>query len=333
MVSVELIAYGLCIYVFLRHLMPREFKAGVYIALDDSGLVAAEGQAFEARALFQEDFFGFFGELAFFDAFAEFVYVRELAVLAELLPDDVHLLAQEVVALGTVDAFLGLVHDLALGCEDEYLVLEGVDEYLEPVADADRFEDYLLDLDVQHDVRRDIIGEVGRIAGQAYLEQDIRGQLGRELHISLKDRLERPHESQLARSGDAGAGTRLDRSHSGVQAKVVIDRADDSRPVQTLDHDSGGLFALFEYLSHTADNAYLVHIVDRRIVEPRVDLSCEKNELIRRHGAVESRLGALSADLEVQHHLREDHDSAQWQNGDIESVFCIYRHSFHQYCV
>ena len=313
MVAVKLFAHSLQIDILLCRRIPRELQNGVDVGLDHAGFVGADGQALQSGALLQERFFDLLGQLHIGDLLTKFVDIIEFAALAQLVADHVHLLAQVVIALALVDALLRLFHDVLLDAHNEDLVLHGVDQHLKAIGQVDGLEDHLLDLDVEHDVGRDKISQLARVACHADLEEDVGRQLGRELYVSLEGRLERTHQGDIA-GGQcfvAGVAEGFDRR---VQTAVVGHALDDRAAPEALDDHAGRLAVFFDDLLDTADNAHLKYIVHRGFVHACVHLSGDEDELVTFYRHIDGVFGTRAVHIKVQHHLREHDNAPKRQN-------------------
>ena len=215
-------------------LAPRHGDQPVEVRADHRGLAALLAHALEAVELALGLLAHVVGHARLGDLRAVVVGDRAV-VLAELLADRLHLLAQEVLALLLLGAVLDVVADAAahlqLG-QALALVLEGE---LEALGDVERLEDADLLLDRQIGAVAGRVGQRARvddgaqersdtIVGAALLEDllDDRAVLALELARALVDRLGvRVLLDVGAQAGDAGLG-----------------RADDGAAVQALERDA-----------------------------------------------------------------------------------------------
>ncbi len=140
--------------MLLGALAPRHRDQPVEVGADHAGLARLLAHALEARELLEGLLLDLVGHVGVLDLGAVLVGDRGV-VLAELLADGLHLLAQEVLALLLLGALLDVLADalahLQLG---EALALE-LDGQLEALGDVDRAQQ----LDLL------LVGEVGGVAG------------------------------------------------------------------------------------------------------------------------------------------------------------------------
>ena len=129
---------------------------------------------------------------------AKLLDLPALIVVAELLLDRLHLLAQIHLALALAELFLHLRLDLLLRFEQADLPLHVHEHATQPLLDAQRLEQPLLLGDGELDVAGDEVGELARIGdGVEHLVDDFLGktallaQLGGALANFLVQRLER----------------------------------------------------------------------------------------------------------------------------------------------
>ena len=261
--------------------------------------------------------FGFLREILVGDLFSELVDIRKLAVLAQLLLDDIHLLAEIIVALRAVDALLCPFHDLMLCVEDKDLVLQSVDQDLQSIGDRKGLEQKLLDFCVEQHIRRDEVSQIGRIVGQPDFKEDVGRELRGQLHVLFKGRLQGTHQRQITGRRDLLTAV-LIRRHRCNHTRIGRRRMDDDRAVQSLDHHAGGFFALLQNLGDLTHDAHLIDVVKGRFVQPGVDLRRQKNQLVALHRDLQRLFAALAADVKVEHHLRKDDDAPERQNRYIK---------------
>ena len=117
------------------------------------------------------------GSSSFVELLAQLGDLLALVVVAELLLDRLHLLAQVHLALALAELFLDLRLDLLLRLEQADLPLHVHEHAAQPLLDAERLEQALLLGDGQLDVAGDEVGEPARLGdGVEHLVHDLLGQ-------------------------------------------------------------------------------------------------------------------------------------------------------------
>ena len=168
-VLVEDFRGGLHVQPLFRFLIPRQIEHGIEIVAQDGGLGGAGLLARKARHFAQQLFFRLLRELQRLNFRAVGIRVA-VVVLAELLADDVQLLAQIIIALVLVDVLLHLIVDLAFQPQDIQLLRHHADAKLQPVDGGQRLEHALLVLIAERRVLRDEIGQLARVVGRGALQ-------------------------------------------------------------------------------------------------------------------------------------------------------------------
>ena len=69
----------------------------------------------------------------------------------------------------------------------------------------------------------------------------------------------------------------------------------------------------FEQLQDRRNHAEIIKLIAGRIIFRRIELSDEKNFLVRIHRLLERHHGFVAADKQRYDHIREHHNIAQWQ--------------------
>ena len=138
------------------------------------------------------------GKLELAELVAKLGHLLRLVVVAELLLNRLHLLAQIHLALALAQLFLHLRLDVFLRLEQSDLALDVNEHAAQPVLDVQRLEQSLLFRNGQLDVAGDEIGELARLGdGVENLVNDFLGktaplaELGRALARLLLERGER----------------------------------------------------------------------------------------------------------------------------------------------
>ncbi|MNW47809.1 hypothetical protein D3C74_251530 [compost metagenome] len=97
--------------------------------------------------------------------------------LAELLLDRFHLLAQIIFLLRLLHLFLDALVDFTFQLKHFALVIQDVEEFLQPLADVDRFKDFLLIFDLQRQMAGNDVCQAPRFLNVRYRSQRLRRNL------------------------------------------------------------------------------------------------------------------------------------------------------------
>ena len=269
------------------------------------------------------------------DLLAQLVDLGLLRVLlAQLALDGLHLLAEDVLALGLVHLGLDLGLDPALELVDLDLVREEGRGDAQALGDVDRLEE-LLALLGGH-VRR-VRGHVREQAGLGDVARRD-GRLGRhgraDLHVLLDLRLDRAHQRLDLDVGRGLLGQLLD---PGADERVGLREAVQAHPGLALDDRADG--AVLELddlgdLGHRADGVQLRGVGDVLLV--RLALGHERDAAALRDGGVQRGDALVPAHLERDDHLGEDHrlpkrDERQLGDGDGALVVRVGRSLRHRF--
>src|SRR5882672_8008278 len=126
--------------------------------------------------------------------FSQLAQLGALVVVAELLLDGLHLLAQDVFALRLVEGLLDLALDLLLQLEDLVLLREEDTEEAQPLDDRLLLEELLALLEGQVRAGRDEVREVGRIVGVLRGHRELGQDRAAVVDVAIEERL---HVAQL----------------------------------------------------------------------------------------------------------------------------------------
>ena len=183
MVAVEDLARGVHARALLRLLAPRHFKAGVEIVAQHARLGAAEGLLREPVNVFQELFAYLVAELCLRELFAVFVKLLVLAALADLVLQDLDLLAQDKVLLDLADAGADLALNVLLHRGHIDLAAQNFVHTLQSRQRTQLVENVLLVLIAQIELLGDEVGKIARVVRAEHGSIDFVGQLLRDLNV------------------------------------------------------------------------------------------------------------------------------------------------------
>ena len=188
MVAVEDLARLRDVCAVARALAPRNLQTDIEIVADDGRLGAAVGLLGETVHLAQEFFADLVVNAQCMDAVRILLNLL-VAVLAELMLQHLHLLAQHHVALDAPHALAHLLLHLHLQREHVRLVGEDLVDLHQAADGMQLLENPLAILMAQGDVLRN---EIGQMAGVALVEHgghQIRGDAAHKLLIPAEERI------------------------------------------------------------------------------------------------------------------------------------------------
>ena len=246
------------------------------------------------------------------DLLLELLEVGTLLAFAQFLLDRLDLLVQVVLALALLHLPLDAATDALLDLQDVDLGLELREQVLEPLVQALHFEDLLLLLDLQRQVRGDRVREAPSLVDAGDRGQDLGGDLLVELYVLIELADDRPPQC-------LGLGGRMDVGNDGHDVRGEVARAVfdalDSRALRALDQHLHGAVRQLEHLQDVGHAADLVDVLGRRLVLGGVLLRHQHDALAGFHRGLE-RLDRLRApDEQRNDHVRKHDHVPQRQQG------------------
>ncbi len=296
------------VLVDLALLAPRQAEQRVDVIAHDRRLGRHRRHHLELLELAQRLGLGFLRHLGGLDLLVHLVEIGVLVALAKLLLDRLDLLVQVVLALALFHLPLDSTADALLDLKDVDLAFEQTEQVLEPLADVLHFEDFLLLLELQRQVRGNRVGQPAAIVDARHRRQDFRRNLLVELDVLVELPEQRAaHRLDLVRAVfDAGQQGRF-----GGQVFARIRHADDSRALRALDQHFDRAVRQLQHLEHRRHAADVVQIVGRGLVLGRGLLGDQQDVLARFHRHVERLDRLRAADEQRDDHVREYDDIPQ----------------------
>ncbi len=240
-------------------------------------------------------------------------------VLPELLPDRLHLLAEEDLPLSLAQLLLDLRADLLLSLEQPDLSLQVKQQLAQPVLHGERLQQLLLLVGLELGVEGH---EVGQLAGARDAAQQVVDDLLRDaseatqLGRALPDLLVEAGERRLV--GIEGPDVLEPAAHDLQQAvpNRVLESGGARHP---LDHELDAAGDLL-HLGDTADRAHRVERLRDGILGLGVLLGHGEEQLVVLHGRFD-RLQRLFAPRRDRRRNRGEHDRApQRDHGEMSPV-------------
>ena len=234
-------------------------------------------------------------------------------VLAELLLDRLHLLAQDVLALGLVHLGLDLGLDSALQLEDLDLLGEERRCQPQPVRDVDRLEQ-LLALLGRH--LRAVGGHVGQqptVDDVAGGDRHLRRHRGAAVHVLLDLAVDRGHQRLDLERLLAGVVDDLDAC---LEVRIGLQQVEQPDAALALDDRADRAVLQPDDLGDLGEGADRVELVDAAdLLLLARSLGDQRDRLGRADGAVERLDAPVPPDGERHDHLGEDHRVAECHEG------------------
>jgi hypothetical protein len=295
----------------LRLLVPRDRQEPVEIVAHDGRFGRHRRHLAELLELVGRLVARFLRQAGLLDLLLQLGELVLAFLVAELLLDRLHLFVQVVLALRLLHLPLDAGADALLHLQHRDLALHQAEHLLEPLGDGRRLEDRLLVGDLDGEVRRDRIGELGIVLDLL----DHADHLGRDLLVELHVALELGDDRARQRLGlDPLAGIVGQRFRLGLVVVSALAITDDARALGALDQHLDGAVGQLEQLQHARERADLEDRVGGRVVVGGVLLRREQDEGVVAHHLFERTDRLLAADEQRHDHVGKDDDVAQRQD-------------------
>src|SRR6266540_7048012 len=224
-ILVEDLRGGLDVPVVARGLVPRERDKPVDVGADDARLGRRLRDLLEPAELLERLLPHRIRHAGLLDLVLELLELGALVVLAQLLLDRLHLLAEDVLALGLVERRLDLALDLLLQLEDLVLLRQEHAEVAQPLDDVARLEQVLALLQREIRARCDEVGEVRRVVGVLRGHRELGEDGAAVVDVALEQRL---HAAQLGLTLDGVAEVLDDRFEADLEEARLLRVAGDA---------------------------------------------------------------------------------------------------------
>ena len=253
---------------------------------------------------------GLLGHLGGDDLLLELLHVGAFFAVAELLLDRLDLLVEVVLALALLHLPLDAAADALFHLQDVDLVLELLEQLLEPLVDLDEVEHGLLVLELERQVGSDGVGQTAGIVDAADRGQD----LGRDLLVELDVLVELLGDG-AAQGLDLALGFGLGRHRGdlGDEVLAVVAHVVGGGPLHAFDEDLHGAVGELQHLQDRRDAAHFEHVVGLGLVLAGGLLGHQHDLAAGFHGDFERLDRFGPPDEQRNDHVREDDDIAQGQ--------------------
>ena len=295
-------------------LVPRDRDQPIEVVAGDGGLGRHRRHGFQALELLDGLLLDVLRHLRLFDFLLQLVDLAALLVLAaQFLLDRLHLLVEVVLLLRLLHLLFHARLDAAIDLELIDLDFEDAGDAIEALDRGDDLEQVLLLVDADEQVRGDRVGELAGIVHADGGNHRVVLQVVRELHVLLEQRHHATH-----RRFDLAGGLLLlreDLDDDPVEALVFLplDRAGAVHPLD--EHLDVAVWEL-QILDDVGDAAHRVDVVRARVVDGGVVLCRQEDPLVLHERVIERPRGGRPSNHERHHHVRENDDVPQGNDGE-----------------
>ena len=244
-----------------------------------------------------------------FDLLLQILGLVALVVLAaQFLLDRLHLLVEVVLLLRLLHLLLDARLDAAIDLELVDFSFENAGDAVEAFERGDDFEEVLLFVDADQQVRRNGVGQLARVVDADRGDHRVVMQVVRQLHVLLEQRHDAAH-----RLLDVAGGVLLPLQHlddDAVEALVFLP-LDDAGAIDAFDQHLDVAVGQLQALHDVGHAAHREDVFGLRIVGRRVVLRREEDPLVLAERVLERADRRRPPDDERHHHVREDDDVPQ----------------------
>jgi hypothetical protein len=311
---------GLEVLLDLGLLVPRDRQQPVEIVAHDGRFRGHRRHLAQLLQLVLRLLPRFLGELGLGNLLFQIGELVATFVVAELLLDRLHLLVQVILALGLLHLALDARADALLDLQHRDFALHQAQHLLQALRDGQRLQDALAIGDLDGEMLRDLIAQLGEISDRLNHADDFGGDLLVQLHIAF----EIGHDRARQRFGFDRVGVGVGERHCG---RLVIFAAVgiflDARTLEPFDQHLHGAVGELQELQHAGERTDLIDRFRARIVIGRVLLRCQQDQRVVLHHFFEGADRLLAANEQRHDHVRKNDDVAKRQYG-IGVAFAEY---------
>ena len=217
----------------------------------------------------------------------------------ELALDSLHLFAEEVLPLVSVDLFLHLLLDAALGLDQLELGVEEGEDPFQPFGDGGKLEDPLLVLELKVHVEGDVVGELGRVLEVLDELGDVGGKVLALLKELGKALLDLPVEGLDL---DGVSGLVPHRFDFGLQVALGFGEPAHPGPGEALDQHLHRAVRVFAHPQDVAEGAGGKEVVGPRFLGLLVALGNDQHHPVALERGVNGGDAQLPAGVDRHHH-------------------------------
>ena len=232
-------------------------------------------------------------------------FVALVVLAAQFLLDRLHLLVEVVLLLRLLHLLLHARLDAAVDLELVDFSFEDAGDAVEAFERRDDFEEVLLLVDADQQVRRNRVGELARVVDADRGDHRVVMQVVRELDVLLEQRHDAAH-----RLLDVAGGVLLPLQHLDDDAveTLVFLPFDHARAIDALDQHLDVAVGKLQALHDVGHAAHREDVFRLRIIGRRVVLRGEEDPLVLAERMLEGADGGRPSNYERHHHVRENDD-------------------------
>ena len=277
----------------------------------------AVGRLGEAVGLLDQLVFDFLRQVCLLNAVEELVDLA-VAVVAQLILNDLHLLAQIEVTLVLVETCAHLLVNVHLAAQDLFFAFEDGQHVGKAVQGVELFKNCLLVFVFDDDVGGDEIGEQTGIALHLCREDHLVGDLRHQLDHTVKRGVCLPHQRLAVNAGIGGNGGFVHGADERADEFVVLGIGGDLGARSAFKQDAHAAFGGLDRLLDLGNRADTVQIVRRRLVDRYVGLRDQHDAAAKPLGDADRADGFFTGDLNAHRHGRKCDHTAQGDDRKID---------------
>ena len=269
----------------LGGLVPRDLQTYVQIVADHRRFRAAIGLLGQTIHFFHQLFVDFLGQLQLFDLF-RILGDLLVAIVAQFVLQDLHLLPQDHVLLHLSDTGAYLVLQLHLQRNDLHLVGQQLIHKAQALHRVQFFQNTLAITVAQVDVLGDKVRQTAGIAAIQHRGNKIVAEIGDKLLVFAEDHIGLADQRFCAGGHPAGE-ILLQQLHIGLQEGAALPQAMDPGTLLALHNHTHTGFGSLDDLQNAADRAHGIEVLLRGRRGGDLTLGHQKDAAVALHGIVQ----------------------------------------------
>ena len=293
---------------------PGHVQAHIQIVPDDGPLGAAEGLLGQAVQLLHELLPHLVTGPAAVDLLLVFVQLV-VAVLAQLVLQNVQLLPQDHIPLDLAHPLADLLVDIRLQDGDIHLMHQNFVHHQQPPGGMQLLQHPLAILVPEVDVGGDGVRQQAGVPDVQHGGHQLVGQIPHQLLILAKQGVCPPGQSLGAVRGPPALV--LQQLHIGLQEGLGLPQAAQGRPVQAPGDDPYPGIRGLDDLENAAHGADLVQVLLLGVLDADLPLGHQQQLPVALHGVFQGQDGYLTLRVEAQRLAREGSQPPQGQHRHI----------------
>ena len=321
MLLIQHLARVRLVQIILGRGVPRQGQAGVQIIADHAAFGGAALHTRQTVALFQQFFGSVRLQLQFLDLAAVPVRLGAGVLgVAQLLADDVHLLAQVVFALSLVHLRVDLFVQVALNFQNLAFLPQQGQQLFQPGQQAGFVQDGLLILVLQQQVGGHILAQKQRIIGRNDVVHHILGQLRAEGKVLLKAVLQAAHQRLALGALVGGNAPHGCRAHRCLQIFALGFQFQQAGAGLALDQYLDQIVGHAQRLLDVGDHAVGIQILAVGVFGVHLLLGNQKHTAVAVHGSLNGGDGFFAPHLKMYNVIGKHHQPAQGNDRQMHHI-------------